>query len=92
MGTVIRTMGVRVATSSQRGVKVLLPPPAGEQAVMFARARRPGHARLEALVALAAAVSVFTFGAVVVREVARAHTQVEAATAEYVAAGVAHDR
>jgi hypothetical protein len=92
MGTVIRTMGVRVATSSQRGVKVLLPPPVEEQTVMFARARRPGHALLEATVALAMAAAVFTCGALVVREVARAETQVQAATAEYAAAGVAHDR
>lgn len=92
MGTVIRTMGVRVATSSQRGVKVLLPPPAEDTVVMFARARRPGREWLEALALVAAAVTVFSLGTVVVREVARAHTQVEAATAEYVAAGVAHDR
>jgi hypothetical protein len=67
---------------------VLLPASAEEPVVMFARARRPGHAWMEALVALAMAVAVFTCGAMVVREVARAHGQVQAASEEYAAAGL----
>jgi hypothetical protein len=92
MGTVTRSLGIPVASSRSRGVRVLLPPPPLESVVMFARARRPGHVRLEAFALLATLVAVIACGTMVVCDVARAHTQVQAAHAEYAAAGLEYDR
>jgi hypothetical protein len=56
--------------------------------MMFARARRPGHEKLAAFGALAVMVAVYACAVLVVQEVARAETQVQAASAEYAAAGL----
>jgi hypothetical protein len=88
MGTVISTLGIPVNAARPRAVRVLLPASIEAPVVMFARARRPGHAWMEALVALVMAAAVFTCAAMVVREVARAHGQVQAASDEYAAAGL----
>jgi hypothetical protein len=58
---------------------------------MFARALRPRNDKLVAFVSLLLVVATYAFGAAVVCEVARADTQVQAAHAEYHAAGVDYD-
>jgi hypothetical protein len=92
MGTVIRSLGIPVARSRRGVIKVMVPPPPSVPTIMFARALRPRYDRLVAFASLLFVVAIYAFGAAVVCEVARADTQVQAASAEYRAAGVDHDR
>jgi hypothetical protein len=88
MGTMIRSLGIPVAGSRRGVIKVMVPPPPSAPTIMFARALRPRHDKLVAFAALLLVVAVYAVGAMVVCDVARADTQVQAAHAEYHAAGV----
>jgi hypothetical protein len=92
MGMVIRSLQLPVAGAQRRAIQVFVPPPASVPPVMFARALRPRHDKLVAFAALLFVVAIYAFGAMVVCEVARADTQVQAAHAEYHAAGVDYDK
>jgi hypothetical protein len=68
----------------------MMPPPPSAPTIMFARMLRPRYDRLVAVAALLFVIAIYAFGALVVREVARADLQVQAARAEYEAAGAHH--
>jgi hypothetical protein len=90
MGMVIRSLQLPVAGAHRRTIQIFVPVPASVPQVMFARALRPRHDKLVAFAALLFVVAIYAFGAMVVCEVARADTQVQAARAEYQEAGAHH--
>jgi hypothetical protein len=88
MGSFVTLVGHPVAVGRKATIKVAFPPREEAPAVMFARARRPGHQGLVVLGLLATVVAVYACAVMVVQEVARAETQVQAASQEYAAAGL----
>jgi hypothetical protein len=85
---VVKSMQLPIAGARQRGIQLFVPPPTAPP--MFARMLRPRYDRLVAVAALLFVVAIYGFGALVVREVARADMQVQAARAEYELAGAHH--